>query len=84
MASRLGAEYPVEIETISKPKAEFQTIEYAGLDLPPAPAIIVGEDILVEGSDVREEELVGAIRKHLDLPTLEPEKKGIIGRLFDK
>jgi hypothetical protein len=69
MASRLGAEYPVEIETISKPKAEFQTIEYAGLDLPP---------------DVREEELVGAIRKHLDLPTLEPEKKGIIGRLFDK
>lgn len=59
-------------------------MDYAELDLPVAPAIMLDDDVLVEGSDVQEELLVGAIRKHLGMPPLETEKKGILGRLFDK
>jgi hypothetical protein len=58
-------------------------MEYAKLDLPIAPAVMVGDEILVEGSDVREEELVKAIRNRLGMPPLEAEKRGIIRRLFD-
>ena len=38
MLPRLGAKYDLEIETISKPIAEYQTDEYFELDLPTAPA----------------------------------------------
>ena len=79
---RLGQRYELEIETISKPKAEYLTDEYFELDLPVAPAVMVGEEILVEGTDVSEEELEAVICRHLGLPPPKAEKKGIIGRLF--
>ncbi len=82
MASRLGADYPVEIETIAKPQAEYQTEEWMDTELPCAPAIMVGEEVVVEGSDVTEEKVVAEIRRQLGMPLLEPEKKGILGRLF--
>jgi len=76
MSSRLGAEYPIEIETISKPRAEYQTEEYMELDLPRAPAIMVGDEVVVEGSDVAEGKVVAEIRRQLNLPPLEPDNKG--------
>jgi len=79
---RLGQKYKLEIETISKPKAEYQTDEYFELDLPVAPAVMVDEEIVVEGSDVSEDKLETVICKHLGLPPPEAEKKGILGRLF--
>ena len=79
---RLGQKYEIEIETISKPNAEYQTDEYFELDLPVAPAVMVGEEILVEGTDVSEEELETVICRHLGLPPPEPQKKGVLGRLF--
>lgn len=82
MASRLGAEYPIEIETTSKPRAEYQTEEYMELDLPRAPAIMVEDEVVAEGSDIAEEQVVAEIRKQLGLPPLELEKKGVLGRLF--
>jgi hypothetical protein len=82
MASRLGAEYPIEIETTSKPFAEYRTDEWADTDLPCAPAIMIGEEVVAEGSDVTEDKIVNEIRKQLGMSALEPEKKGIIGRLF--
>jgi len=82
MASRLGAEYPVEIDTTSKPHAEYQTDEWAETDLPCAPAVMIGDEVLAEGSDVTEEKLLSEIRKQLGMPPLEPEKKGVLGRLF--
>ena len=82
MAPRLGADYPIDIETTSKPKAEYETDEWAETDLPCAPAIIIGEEVVTEGSDVTEEKVVAEIRKQLGMPPLEPEKKGILGRLF--
>lgn len=80
----MGQQYEIEVEVISKPRAEYQTDEYFELDLPTAPAIMVDDEILVEGSDVSDEKLENAIRTHLGLPPLEPEKKGILGRLFSR
>ena len=82
MMPRLGQKYEIEIETISKPNAEYLTDEYFELDLPVAPAVMVGEEILVEGSDVPEDKLEAEICRHLGLPPPEPQKKGVLGRLF--
>ncbi len=82
MMPGLGAKYDIEIETISKPIAEYSTDEYFELDLPVAPAVMVGEEIVVEGSDVSDEKLESVICKHLGLPPPEPQKKGILGRVL--
>jgi hypothetical protein len=84
MMPRLGETYDIEIETISKPKAEYTTDEYFELDLPVAPAVMVGEEIVVEGSDVSDEKLERVICKHLGLPSPEPKTKSILGRLLGK
>jgi hypothetical protein len=84
MMPRLGQNYDIEIETISKPIAAYQTDEYFELDLPTAPAVMVGEEILVEGSDVAEDKLEAAICQHLGLPRPEIQKKGIFGRFLGK
>jgi hypothetical protein len=83
MMPRLGATYPIEIEVVSKPKAEYQTDEYFALDLPVAPAVMVGDEIVTEGADIAEADLEAAIRRQLGLPEPPPEKKkGLLGRLF--
>ena len=84
MMPRLGENYDIEIETISKPPAEFNTDEYFELDLPVAPAIMIGEEILIEGSDVSDERVEAAICQSLGLPPPNPKKKGILGRLLKK
>jgi hypothetical protein len=82
MMPRLGQKYEIEIETISKPIAEYNRDEYFELELPVAPAIMVEEEIVVEGSDVAEDKLENVIRTHLGMPPLEPEKKSLWGRFF--
>ena len=82
MMPRLGEQYDIDIEVVSKPKAEYQTDEYFELDLPVAPAVMVGEDIVVEGSDVDQFDLESAICRQLNLPLPEKERKGILNRLF--
>jgi hypothetical protein len=83
MMPRLGEKYQaIEIEVTSKPNAEYQTDEYFELDLPTAPAVMVGEEIVVEGSNVSQEKVETVIRRHLGLPEPEPQKKGFLGRLF--
>jgi len=84
MMPRLGQKYNFECEVISKPIAEYQTDDYFELDLPAAPAVMVGEEIVAEGSDVEEDRLETVICKHLGLPEPEPNKKGVLGRLFGK
>ena len=44
---------------------------------------MVGEEILVEGSDISDEDLEAAICNHLGLPPPEPKKNGILGRLLN-
>ncbi len=84
MMPRLGKKYPIEVEVTSKPIAEYQTAEYFELDLPTAPAVMVGEEIVVEGADVPEDQLEAVICRHLDLPAPESKPKGLLGRLFGK
>jgi len=68
MIPGLGEKYEIEIETIAKPKDEYMTDEYFELDLPVAPAVMVGDEILVEGTDVADEKLERMICRHLGLP----------------
>ena len=82
MMPRLGQKYEIEMETISKPIAQYQTDEYFELDLPTAPAVMVGEEIVVEGADVAEDQLEVVICRHLGLSAPEPEKSGFLKRLF--
>jgi len=78
----LGQKYDIEIEVTSKPKANYLTDEYFELDLPVAPAVMVGDEIVVEGSDIGQFEIESAICKQLDLPQQEPESKGVLKKLF--
>jgi len=82
MMPRVGEKYDVEIETISKPKAKYSTDEYFELDLPVAPAVMVGEEIVVEGSDVSNEKLESVICRHLNIPEPKSDKKGLIKRFL--
>ncbi len=84
MTPRLGKKYDIDIETIAKPKNDYMTDEYFELDLPVAPAVMVGEEILVEGTDVTAEKLERVICRHLDLPTPNLEKKGMLERFRKK
>ena len=85
MLPRLGDKYEIEVETISKPRAEYQTAEYLKLGLPPAPAAMVAEEVVLQGPNISEEKVEAAIRRHLGLPELPSEaKKGILERLFKK
>jgi hypothetical protein len=82
MMPRLGVRYPIEIETISKPKAEYQTDDYFELDLPVAPAVMVGGQIVVEGEDVSEYDVAVHICRQLRLPPPVQETKGFFKKIF--
>jgi hypothetical protein len=84
MMPRLGEKYAIDIEVTSKPIAEYQTDEYFELDLPVAPAVMVGEEIVMEGADVSDHEVEASICRHLGLPEPEPPKKGIMNRFFKR
>jgi len=80
MIPKLGNNCPIDIEITAKPKAEYETDEYFELDLPVAPSIMVGDEIVVEGTDVSDHELESYICRQLGLP--EPQKKGFLDRLL--
>ncbi|MCP4367574.1 MAG: hypothetical protein GY797_05580 [Deltaproteobacteria bacterium] len=82
MMPGLGEKYEIKMETMSKPKAEYMTDEYFELDLPIAPAVMVEDEILVEGSDISQLKLESAICRHLGLPEPEKTKKELINRLL--
>lgn len=78
----LGQKYEIDIQVTSKPKAEYTTDEYFELDLPVAPAVMVGNKIVVEGSDIGQFQIETEICKQLNLPPPEPENKGLLKKLF--
>jgi hypothetical protein len=84
MMPRLGGKYDIKIDVMSKPKSEYLTDEYFALDLPVAPAIMVGEEIITEGKDVDDHTVEVAICRQLKLPEPAEGKKGVMGKLFGK
>jgi len=80
---RLGEKYNIEIEVTSKPRQEYGTNEYLATNLPAAPAIIVGNEVIVKGSDMSEKKLEAVISRHLGLEYKE-EAKGFLSKLFKK
>jgi len=82
MMPRLGSTYPIDIEVTSKPIADYQTDEYFELDLPVAPAVMVGDEIVVEGSGISEGQMETAICRRLGMPEPTARKKGILVKLF--
>ena len=79
----LGDKYDIKIQTTSKPKADYMTDEYFELDLPVAPAVMVDDEIVVEGADISTHDIESAICRHLDLPEPEgPSRGGLLGRFF--
>ena len=81
---RLGTKYPVDIEVISKPKAEYMTDAYFELDLPVAPAVMVEDEIVIEGENISQHEVEVSICRHLNLPAPDLPKKGVLSRLLGK
>ena len=69
---RLGKKFQIDIETIEKPIDDYMTDEYFELDQPVAPAVMVGDEIVVEGTDVSKSKLEKIIERHLRLQPLEP------------
>jgi hypothetical protein len=68
MMPQLAEKYDIEIEVTSKSKPEYLTDEYFALDLPVAPAVMVGNEIITEGKDVEDYKVEAAICRHLGLP----------------
>ena len=84
MMPGLGEKYEIDIEVISKPKADYMTDAYFELDLPVAPAVMVGDEIVVEGEDVSDYKVASVICRHLGLPAPQRSEEGIIRRLFKR
>ena len=83
MMPRLGEKYKdIEIEIMSKPVADYQNDEYFELELPVAPAVMVADEIVVEGAGVSQDKVENVICRCLGIIGPEPEKKGILARLF--
>lgn len=68
----LGKKYDIKIEVVSKPRAEYSTPGYLKQGLPAAPAIMAGDETVVAGSDISEDDLEAVIRRHLGLPAPKP------------
>ncbi len=66
MIPGLGKRFPIEIETIRKTREEYGSKVYADSGLPPAPAIMVNEEVVVRGRDITENELEAIITKKLE------------------
>ena len=72
MIPGLGEKYGVAVEVISKPREEYAGESYSKLGLPIAPAIMIGEEVLIEKADMSEEKLESAIQSALGPSTATP------------
>jgi hypothetical protein len=82
MMPRLGNKYEIGVKITAKTKAEYLTDECWALDLPVAPAIMVGEEIVTEGKDGDDYTLEASTCNHLKLPEPVEMKKGFMDKFF--
>ena len=57
--------YTLKIETVSKTRDAYRTAEYQATGLPVAPAVLLNDELLVQGAPISEKELESAICRHL-------------------
>ena len=65
MLPRLGKKFDLPVEVVAKPRDVYQSLTYTDLSLPKAPAIMLGDEVLVAGRDIDEQELEAKIRQAL-------------------
>ncbi len=65
MLPGLEEKYSLEVETLSKTKEEYRTAEHLASGLPLAPALMVADEVLVQGCTIKWETLESAILRHL-------------------
>lgn len=65
MAPGPSAKYSLEIETETHTGDHYKTDVWFDTDLSRAPAIMLGDDMIVEGGDIPEDELEGEILSRL-------------------
>jgi hypothetical protein len=53
-------------------REQYQSDQYKALGLPPAPAVMVEDEIAGQGPGITEEGLEAVIRRHLGLPPVNP------------
>ena len=67
MLPRMEEKYTLEIKTVSKPRDAYRTAEYQATGLPVAPAVLLNDELLVQGAPISAEELELAICRHLTI-----------------
>ena len=67
MLPRLGEKYNLEIETLSKPRDHYRTAEYLASGQPAAPALMLADELIIQGCPINEEALESAIRNKLSM-----------------
>jgi hypothetical protein len=72
MLPRLGDKYELDIKEISMSRDEYQSDRYKALSLPPAPAVMVADELAGQGPGISEEGLEAVIRRHLGLLPVNP------------
>jgi hypothetical protein len=70
---RLGAKYELRVEETSKSREEYQSDAYKASGLPPAPAVMVEDEIAGQGPGISEERLEGVSAGILDCRPWSPE-----------
>ena len=65
MLPGLGDKYNVEIETIIQTRETYRSAEYLASGLPIDPALMLADEILVQGRPISQEDLESAIRHHV-------------------
>ncbi len=68
-----GKNKDMEIEVTSKPVADYQNDEYIRLNMPAAPVVRVGDEIVVEGTNISQDKLEAVICRCLGIT--EPESR---------
>ena len=66
MLPGLGDKYNLEIETISKTREAYRTAEYQATGLPIAPALMLDDELLIQGGPISDEALESAIRRRMN------------------
>ena len=69
MLPRLGGIEGVKIEITSLPREEYRTENYRRSELPAAPAMMIDDEVVTQGADIKEERLLELLASRLPQPS---------------